>query len=370
MRARWKGIDPDGHPSSIDQIIESARLRLPQHLWDHAAGGAGTEATLRRNEEALARVLLRPRVLAGVAEDPDTATTVLGTPVAVPILLAPVGPLELYDPDGALTSARAAHRAGTISFVSATSSPALDVIAQETSGPLVFQLYVRGDRRWVEETVQRAADAGYRALCLTVDAPVYGRRERDIAHRFVHTDHIALPNLPEERRASDESLEHELVHQGALTWADVDWIAGLTDLPLILKGVMGAADARLAVDHGADAVYLSNHGGRLLDHMQAPIEVLPEVADEVGGEAEILIDGAYRHGEDVVKALALGARAVLIGKLQCWGLAAGGEQGVVHLLELMNEELSRTLPQLGVSRVSDLNQDHVVVPWWDGKVSR
>jgi isopentenyl diphosphate isomerase/L-lactate dehydrogenase-like FMN-dependent dehydrogenase len=358
MRSRWSGAD-GGELASIEQIIEQARLRIPGHLWDHAAGGAGTEATLRRNIDALASVLLRPRVLAGTAAAPDIATSFLGIPLAMPVMLAPVGPLELYDGDGSLASARAAAAAGIVTFVSVTSSPDLATVAREGGAPAVFQLYVRGDRDWVERTVLSARDAGYRALCITVDAPVYGRRERDIANRFVHTDHIALPNLPE-RAPSAASLEHELVHQGALTWADVDWIAGLTDLPLILKGVMDPRDARAAVEHGAAAVYVSNHGGRLLDHMQAPIEVLPAIVDEVGADAEVIVDGGFLHGEDVAKAVALGARAVLLGKLQCWGLAAGGTGALVRVLELIGEELERTLPQLGVATVAELTRDHVL----------
>lgn len=362
MRARWTGLDGDG-PSSIEQIVELARLNLPSHLWDHAAGGAGSEATLRRNIDALARVLLRPRVLGDTASEPVTSTTFLGIPLALPVMLAPVGPLELYHPEGALAAARAAATVGTATFVSVTSSPDLVTVAREGGALAIFQLYVRGDRDWVERTVISARDAGYRALCITVDAPVYGRRERDIANRFVHTDHIRLPNLPE-RVPSAESLEHELVHQGALTWADVDWISSLTELPLVMKGVMDPRDAVTAVEHGAAAVYISNHGGRLLDHMQAPIEVLPSIVDAVGGTAEVIVDGGFVHGEDVAKALSLGARAVLIGKLQCWGLAAGGAPVLARLLDLMGEELARTLPQLGVAGVSELRPEHALQAGW------
>lgn len=362
MRARWTGVDGDDF-SSIEQIVATARLRLPDHLWDHAAGGAGSEATLRRNVDALARILLRPRVLAGLTAEPDLATTFLGIPLAMPVMLAPVGPLELYHPDGALASAHAAADAGIASFVSVTSSPDLRTVAEQGGAPLAFQLYVRGDRDWVERTVIAARDAGYRALCITVDAPVYGRRERDIAHRFVHTDHIALPNLPD-RDPAAESLEPELVHQGALTWDDVDWIASLTELPLVLKGVMDARDAVAAVEHGAAAVYVSNHGGRLLDHMRSPVEVLVEIVAAVGDSAEVVVDGGFVHGEDVVKALALGARAVLLGKLQCWGLAAGGATALGRMLGLLQEEIARTLPQLGVTRVTDIGLDHAEYAGW------
>lgn len=362
MRARWTGIDGDGF-ASIEEIVETARLRLPEHLWDHAAGGAGTEATLRRNVDALAHLLLRPRVLGGAAAEPALATSFLGIPLALPVMLAPVGPLELYDPEGSLAAARAAAAAGTATFVSVTSSPDLATVARDGGAPAIFQLYVRGDRDWVERTVLAARDAGYRALCITVDAPVYGRRERDVAHRFVHTDHIALPNLPE-RAPSEQSLEHELVHQGALTWDDVDWIASLTDLPLVLKGVMNPQDAVAAVDHGAAAVYVSNHGGRLLDHMQAPIEVLEEIVAAVGSSAEVIVDGGFVHGEDVVKAVALGARAVLLGKLQCWGLAAGGSVALARLIELIADEIARTLPQLGVAGVEELAPEHLTSAGW------
>jgi isopentenyl diphosphate isomerase/L-lactate dehydrogenase-like FMN-dependent dehydrogenase len=359
--APWTGLDAgDPLPGSIRQIVDLAAALLPLHLWDHAAGGAGTEATLDRNRTALARWLFRPRVLAASTEGPSTSTRVLGVDLATPFMLAPVGPLELYDPGGASAAARAAHDAGAMSFVATSSAPSLEEVAASAPGPLAFQLYVRGDRSWVADTVRRVAEAGYRALCLTVDAPLYGRRERDIAHRFVHTDHMSLPNLPA-GGSSSQMVEAALVHQGALTWGDVSWIAALSDLPLILKGIMCAEDARLAVEHGAAAVYVSNHGGRLLDHMEASIEVLPEVVEAVGDRVEGYVDGGFLHGEDVAKALALGARAVLIGKLQVWGLAADGHRALHRVLQLMTEELACALPQLGVASVTELHPGLLVL---------
>lgn len=333
---------------TIPEVIAAARARLSEHVWDYSAGGAETEVTLRRNRAALERIAFRPRVLRDV-HDRRTTTTVLGTELSLPVMLAPIGSVIQFDPDGALASARAAEAAGTAAVIGSLSSPSLEVVRGGTRGPLFLQMYYNGDRGWTERLVRRAEDAGYLGLCLTVDAAVYGRRGRDIAHRFRPASGSFVP------KGTDVGPDHS--RRDSATWGDVEWLRGLTDLPLVLKGITCADDAGLAVEAGADVVYVSNHGGRQLDHMAATIEVLPEVVETVGGRAEVLVDGGFTHGTDVLKALALGARAVLVGKLMAWGLAAGGAAGLARVLEILRLEISTAMGTLGITDVSELSSD-------------
>ena len=335
---------------TIPEIIEAARAKLPEALWDYASGGAETEATLRRNRSAMERWVFRPKVLVDVRHR-DLSTTFLGHRLALPVMLAPIGSIALFDPDGALAVARVAARMGTIAFVSTMALPDLEAVAVGAGGPLVFQLYVRGDRNWVAAIVRRVEQAGYVALCVTVDSAVYGRRERDLHHRFNPREALDHPNLAGMVR-NDE-------YQSGWTWDDLAWLRGQTRLPLILKGVLTPEDAVRAVEHGVDAVYVSNHGGRQLDHAPATIEVLGEIAQAMAGRAELVVDGGFVRGTDVVKALALGARAVLVGKLLTWGLAADGEAGLARALELLHEEISTTLALVGVPKIAGLGPDCV-----------
>jgi glycolate oxidase len=231
------------------------------------------------------------------------------------------------------------------------SERSLEEVAEAAGGPLVFQLYVRGDRAWMRRMVRRVEAAGYLALCLTVDVPVYGRRERDLQNRFRPREEARRPNLAD--IVPDES------YQAALTWEDVRWIRDHTALPLVLKGILAPEDARLAVEHGVQVVYVSNHGGRQLDYAPATVDVLSEIVEAVGGRAEVLVDGGVLRGTDVVKALALGARAALIGKLQCWALAAAGQEGVERALELLQEEIGTTLGLLGVRGVEEVGPEYL-----------
>ena len=327
---------------SLQEIVRTARRNLPQDLWDHLSGGSDSETTLCRNRQALDSLALRQRVLVDVRQI-DITTTLLGRTLASPIFLAPVGGFVGFaHPEGACNVARAAVAHGTTAFISTAAKPGLEAAAQAVKEPLIFQLYVRADRKWVEDILDRAKAAGYRALCVCVDRNYYGRRERDIITRANVREGFGDPS-----------------YQMGLKWDDVVWMKERMGTPLILKGIATAEDARLAVEHGADVVYVSNHGGRQLDQGQGTIEVLPEVVDAVAGRAETLFDGGVLRGTDVVKALALGARAVGVGKLLGWALAAAGEAGLKRMLELMDVEIRTALGLMGVTSLAQLNPSWV-----------
>src|SRR5688572_6065993 len=277
---------------SLQEIVATARKNLPQDLWDHLSGGSDSETTLLRNRQALDSLSLRQRVLVDVRKI-DITTTLLGQKLSTPVFLAPVGGFVGFaHPQGACNVSRAAVAHGTTAFISTGAKPGLEAAAAAVKEPLIFQLYVRADRKWVEDILDRAKAAGYRALCVCVDRNYYGRRERDIVSRANVREGFGDPSF-----------------QMALNWNDLVWMKEHIKLPLIVKGVATAEDARLSVEHGADVVYVSNHGGRQLDHGQATIEVLPEVVAAVNGRAEILWDGGVLRGTDVVKALCQIGRA-------------------------------------------------------------
>lgn len=328
---------------SLQEIVTTARRKLPQHLWDHLSGGADSETTLLRNRAALDSLALRQRVLVDV-RNIDITTTLLGQKLSSPVFLAPVGGfVGFVNPDqGAVPVARAAVAHGTTAFISTAAKPGLAEAAAAVNEPLIFQLYVRADRKWVEDILDRARAAGYRALCVCVDRNYYGRRERDIISRANVREGFGDPAF-----------------QMGLKWEDLVWMKQHWKVPLIVKGVATAEDARLSVEHGADVVYVSNHGGRQLDHAQATIEVLPEVVEAVDGRAEILWDGGVQRGTDVVKALCLGARAVGVGKLLGWALAAGGEAGLKRMLEMMDVEIRTAMGLMGVTSLAQLNPSWV-----------
>jgi glycolate oxidase len=328
--------------ASLQEIVAAARRNLPQELWDHLAGGSDSETTLCRNRLALDSLALRQRVLVDVREI-DIATTLLGQRLSTPVFLAPVGGfVGFVHPEGARNVARAAAAHGTAAFISTAAKPSLEAAAEAVREPLIFQLYVRADRKWVEDILDRARAAGYRALCVCVDRNYYGRRERDLIARANVREGFGDPR-----------------YQMALNWNDIGWMKERMGRPLILKGIATAEDARLAVEHGADAVYVSNHGGRQLDHAQGSIEVLPEVVAAVDGRAEVYYDGGVLRGTDVVKALCLGARAVGVGKLLGWALAAAGEAGVKRMLELLDIEIRTTLGLMGVTSIGQLGPSWV-----------
>lgn len=351
---------------SLQEIVYTARRKLTRELWDHLSGGSDSETTLRRNRYGLDQLALRQRVLVDVSEV-DISTTLLGQKLSSPVFLAPVGYfIGLADPEGACAVARAAVSHGTAAFISTAAKPGFVEAQAAVKQPLIFQLYVRSDRKWIEDTLDKAKAAGYRALCVTVDRNYYGRRERDIIARLNVREGFGDPKF-----------------QMKLTWDDVAWMKQHWKVPMILKGIATAEDARLAVEHGVDVVYVSNHGGRQLDHGEASIDVLPEVAAAVDGRAEVLMDGGILRGTDVVKAIALGASAVGVGKLLGWSLAAGGEAGVKRMLELLDLEVRSTLGLMGLTSLKQLNASWVkpaipanapsvtsAYPWYEGEVSK
>jgi len=327
---------------TTQEIIMAARRNLTQNVWHYLTGGAESETTMRRNRFGLDSLAFRPRVLVDVSKI-DTSTTVLGHKLRIPVMLAPIGSLQSITPEGGVAVAKAAEEFGTVSFVSSVTQPSLEQIAAAGRSPKIFQLYVQGDLKWVETLLSRVKQAGYSALCLTVDTAHYGHRERQMMDRW----------LPPSRRG----VGYE--YRAGLTWETLDAIREMAGLPFILKGVATAEDAVLAVEHGVSTIYISNHGGHQLDHGRATIEMLPEIVDAVRGRAEILLDGGIVRGSDVLKAIALGARAVGIGKLQGWGLAAGGQAGLLRVLEILESEILTTMGLLGITRLDQLSSTYL-----------
>jgi isopentenyl diphosphate isomerase/L-lactate dehydrogenase-like FMN-dependent dehydrogenase len=324
------------------EIILAARRNLTQNVWDYLTGGAESETTMRRNRFGLDSLAFRPRVLVDVSKI-DPSTTFLGQRLRIPVMLAPIGSLQAITPQGGVAVAKAAEDFETINFVSSVTQPNLEEIAAASRSPKIFQLYVQGDLKWIENLLARVKRAGYSALCLTVDTAHYGHRERQMMDRW----------LPPSRRGSGYE------YRAALTWETLDAIKTMAGLPFILKGVATAEDAAIAVEHGVDTIYVSNHGGRQLDHGRATIDMLPEIVQAVGGRAQILLDGGIVRGGDVLKAIALGATAVAIGKLQGWGLAAAGQQGLVRVLELLESEITTSMGLLGITHIDQLTPAHL-----------
>jgi 4-hydroxymandelate oxidase len=347
----------------VEEFEEAARQRLPQMVFDYYAGGAGDEWTLAENRRAFDRWVLRPRILKDVSEV-DLSTEVLGQEISFPVLLAPTALQRMAHRDGELASARAAAAAGTLMVLSTISTFSLEEVAA-TGVARWFQLYVHRDRGLTEDLVRRAEAAGYGAIVLTVDAPFLGRRYRDERNRFSLPPGIALANLatvrvPRTARGSDLSDYFSSELDPTLSWRDVEWLRSLSSLPLALKGILTAEDAAQAVNTGVEAILVSNHGGRQLDGVPATIDVLPEVVEAVAGKAEVLIDGGVRRGADVLKALALGARAVLIGRPCLWGLAVDGEAGVGRVLELLRQGLSLAMALAGCASVKAVDRSAVM----------
>ena len=345
-------------PINVAEYETLAREKLHPAAWDFYSAGAEDEVTLRRNRAAFARITLRPRVLVDVS-GASLATTALGTPVSMPVLVAPTAMHGFATPEAECATVRGAGRAGTLMIASSESTRSLEEIAAAATGPLWFQLYIyqHPERRFSEAIVRRAEEAGYRAIALTVDAPVWGQKDRSAR------SWESLPEVPPNGNFPDGADYDPL----PLTWKDVDWLRSLTTLPILLKGILTAEDARLAVAHGVEGIIVSNHGGRQLDGAPASIEALPEVVAAVreagGGErCEVYLDGGVRRGADALKALALGARAVLVGRPVLWGLAARGEEGVAHVLDILREELERAMILSGCPTLDAINRSFVCLP--------
>jgi glycolate oxidase len=334
----------EGRFLTLHEYVKAARNRLSPDLWDYLIGGTETETTLQRNRQALDSLALRPRVLADVSRI-DASGPFLEKQIRLPVALAPVGSLQSFAPGGAATAARAAAAFGIPIIVSSVTPQAvLDEVAGQSGGHRVFQLYVRGDQAWQDDQVKRAEDAGYDMFCLTVDSAIYSRRERDIAKRFAKPWRQGVQGTD---------------FQAALNWTHVAHYKDRHRLPLVLKGIVTAEDAVMAVGHGVDVVYVSNHGGRQLDHGRGAIEVLPEVVSAVAGRAKVWVDGGFSRGTDVLKAVALGADLVGLGRLYCYGLAADGQAGVEGVLALLENELISALGLLGATDLLALTPRHL-----------
>jgi 4-hydroxymandelate oxidase len=337
-------------PINVFEYEAIARNKMDPAHWDYIHGGSDDEVTLRSNRLSLERIRLRPRVLVNVSTNVlDTHTSVLGTPVSMPLIVAPMAMHCLAHPEGECATARAVSRANTLMIASTTATRSLEEIAKAASGPLWFQLYVYPSQQFAEKLVHRAESAGYRAIVLTVDLPTLGNREKDRRNNVV----IPPPPFFEANFVGVEKSGQEWV---SLTWESLTWLRSITSLPLLLKGILTAEDALLAIEHGMDGIIVSNHGGRQLDTALASIEALPEIVDAVAGRCEVYFDGGIRRGTDILKALALGARAVLVGRPVLWGLATNGEEGAYHVLEILRKELELAMSLSGRPTLSSIDQ--------------
>jgi isopentenyl diphosphate isomerase/L-lactate dehydrogenase-like FMN-dependent dehydrogenase len=350
---------------TVDDFEAAARSVLPRMAYDYYRSGADDERTLRANRRAFGRYEIWYRVLVDVAER-SLSTTLLGEPLSSPILIAPTAYHCMAHPEGELATARAAAAAGILYVVSTLATTRLEDVAAASSGPRWFQLYVHKDRGFTRALVERAQASGYRAVVLTVDAPLLGRRLADERNVFTLPDGLTMANLMSAEHLGSTAEERSMLaryvasrHDASLTWKDLAWIRELTPLPLLVKGIVRADDAARAVEHGAAGVVVSNHGARQLDGAPASIDALPGVVAAVGGRCPVLMDGGIRRGTDVLKALALGASAVLVGRPILWGLAVGGQQGVARVLEILHNELSMAMALAGCASLADTGGDLV-----------
>jgi isopentenyl diphosphate isomerase/L-lactate dehydrogenase-like FMN-dependent dehydrogenase len=328
---------------TIHEFIKAAKIRTNAMAWDYLVGGTETETTLRRNRLAIDQIALRPRVLRDVSSC-DTATKFMGKTLRLPVLLAPVGSLETFSPEGGPGAAKAAGEFNVGAMMSSVGTMDLEQIKDVKGGLKIYQLYVRGDDAWIDARVERAVKAGYEAFAITVDTAVYSRRERDIAKRFKKSWRTDITGTD---------------CQAALSWKSVEHFKKTHKIPLILKGIGTAEDAKIAIEHGVDAIYVSNHGGRQLDHGRGSLDVLQEVRAAVGPQPKLIVDGGFARGTDIVKAMALGADMVGLGRVYCYALAAAGQAGVVRMLEILEDEMRSCMGLLGVTALKDLNASYL-----------
>jgi isopentenyl diphosphate isomerase/L-lactate dehydrogenase-like FMN-dependent dehydrogenase len=328
--------------NTTTEIVRAAQAALEPSAWDYIGGGSETEMTLRRNREAIEGLAFRPRVLRDV-RTVDTSTRLLGTKLRIPYILAPVGSLQTITPDGAAAQVRGACAFGTLPVISSVTEPSLEQAAAAAAGDKWFQLYVRGDVDWIADILKRVKTAGYKALVITVDVAHYSNRERQKMHSFV----------PDGQRAGGKDF------QAALDWKMLDKIRSLAKMPVIVKGIQTREDARIALKRGLDGIWVSNHGGRQLDHARGGLDVLPEVVDVVRGKIPVIVDGGFTRGTDIIKGIALGADVVAGGKMHAWALGAGGPAALERMLELVRIEIETTMALLGVTALRQLDKSYV-----------
>jgi 4-hydroxymandelate oxidase len=344
---------------SLRELELEAQRRLEPAVYDYFAGGADDEITVRSNQTAFAHIGLLPRVLCG-AGPATLETTILGCHLSMPVLIGPTAFHRLADPEGERATARAAAAAGTIMMVSMASTVAIEEVAAaarngEDGERLWFQIYLQPDRGFTESIIRRAEAAGCSAIVVTVDSPAFGRRERDLRNGFNDLPPgMCCENLREPMSGESRGPVRKIVFSTEFSWKHIEWLRQVTELKIVLKGIVHPEDAKLAVRHGVDAVLVSNHGGRQLDTVPATIDLLPAIVDGVDGRIPLLLDGGIRRGTDALKALALGANAVAIGRPVLWGLALAGEAGVAQVLDILRSELERAVTLCGCSSVHEL----------------
>ena len=333
---------------NLHEFARAAKAKLSIETWDYLMGGAETETTQRRNRLALDTVGFRPRVLRDV-EHIDCGGKILGHEMKLPIILAPIGSLQDFDQEAGVAPTLAAADAGVMHMVSSRTQPDLEEVAAVVDYPKIFQLYVHGNAEWVNDYIRRAIDSGYTGFAFTVDLDHYGRRERDLAKRH---------------RVTSRLRKVEMKWQNRFKWDDIARIRKKFDIPMVLKGIATSEDAAMALEHGVEAIYVSNHGGRQLDHGRGSLDILPEIVEVAGDKAEVYIDGGFMRGTDVVKAMAMGADAIGLGRLQGLALGANGRTGVVRMLELLETEIRICLGLLGVTSYAELDDSylHAVSP--------
>ncbi len=330
---------------TLHEIAKKAQQNLDQGAWDYLIGGADTESALRRNRSAVESWVFKPRILNDVSEV-HCATQLLGSPLRIPVIMPPIGSIQVFAPEGALAVAEAVQEFGILQILSSVCLPTFEDLATALPGPRIYQLYLTGDEAWMDDVIARAIEAGYTGFCLTADTQTYSRRERDMLKRYV----------PLSGRVAGGG---DFAAQARMTWDTVAHIKDNFDIPLVIKGVGVAEDARRCVEMGVDVVYVSNHGGRQLDHTRACIDALPEVVEAVEGRVPVLVDGGFMRGADVVKALCLGATAVGMGRFEGLAMAAGGRQALLTALEILEHEIKTTMALAGVNSLQQLGPELV-----------
>ena len=330
---------------TLTEIVKKAKQNLSKGDWDYLTGAADTEASLRRNRAALESWVFRPRVLNNV-HDVQASTELLGVPLRIPVIMPPIGSVQAFDASGGSGVAEAASEFGILQILSSACAPNFEEVASAVQGPRIYQLYLMGDEQWMDDIIERSVGSGYIGFCLTADTQVYSRRERDILKRYIPmSGRLATSQTP------------AFNYQTTMSWDTVAHIKDKFDIPLIIKGVMDAKDALKCIEAGVDVVYVSNHGGRQLDHTKACIDALPDVVEAVDGRVPVVVDGGFLRGADVVKALCLGATAVGMGRFEGFAMAAGGPTALVQALKILEHEIHITMALLGVRTLDELTSD-------------